>query len=82
MRKIFMKFYTGYCGEDGVDVWEVEDDDTDRDIDEMVNEAAIDHAMAYGREDEDDYYGIEGWWEDYEPEKHDMYCPGGGSFED
>lgn len=82
MRKIFMKFYTGYCGEEGADMWEVEDDTTDREIDEMVGEAATDHAMAYGREDDEDCYGIEGCWEDYVPAKHDMYCPGGGSFED
>jgi hypothetical protein len=25
--------------------------------------------------------GIEGWWEDYDPEKHDMLKPGGGTWE-
>jgi hypothetical protein len=32
--------------------------------------------------DDNDYSsGIEGWWEDYNPEKHDGLVPGGGEWQ-
>jgi hypothetical protein len=86
MRKIFVKYYTGYIGQEGTDVLEFDEADTDEMISEDCYCAAIDHAAAYGIEmcsddcDDEDCEmehpgnsGIEAGWEDYVPEKHDPY---------
>jgi hypothetical protein len=91
--KIFFTYRTGYCGSDGHDCFEVEDDLTDEDLDEMAWEQAIEHASRYGyylcdEECEDinceyEHPGntnISGSWEPYDAKKHDMKRPGGGKW--
>lgn len=86
MRKLFCKYHTGYCGEDGCELVEFPEDMTTDQIDEEVYWAAVEHASQYGHEmcseDCDDEEcemehpgnsNIEGSWEDYNAEKHDMY---------
>ena len=92
MRKIIFKFHTGFCGMDGIDYQENPDDVTDKELDDEAWFAALQHAETYGiyptpdreddNEDDDENYSdnIEGSWEDYDPEKHDMLKPGGGKW--
>lgn len=93
MRRIFFKYSTGYVGYDGVDCFEVNDFVTDDELNEMAFWQAVEHASRYGIEmcDEDcedencklEHPGnsnIEGSWEIYDPEKHDMLKPGGGKW--
>jgi hypothetical protein len=79
MRKVFAKYLTGYCGEDGAEVLEYPDGTRDADIDEDVWQGAVDNAMMYGHEgaddpDSEDSQIIEGWWEVYEADKHEGRC--------
>lgn len=64
-----------------------DDDVTDNSISEDCYEAALNHADSYGYcepydydeeedEPEDISYGIEGWWEPYDPDKHNMLLVG------
>lgn len=73
MRKLFVQFETGYCGEEGAEILEFSTEDSDSLIDKEVWYLAIQHAEMYGHEDEEDMQNVEGWWEDYIPEKHDDY---------
>lgn len=98
MRKITFKYHTGYCGMDGINVVEYPDDVTDEQLDMAAWTGALQNAETFGiypdsdREfyeahgieiDEDNYsYNIEGYWEDYDPKKHDMLKPGGGKWFD
>lgn len=88
MRKIVVFIHTGYCGEDTVQLEEVSDDETDEELHELAWEMAVDHASSYGHElcsdecedDECEYEhpgmtNIEGYWEDYVPDKHDGLIP-------
>ena len=93
MRKLIATLYTGYCGSDGHEAFSVDDDTSEDEINIIVYEMALEHACSYGYypypEDDDDLdeendgysQGIEGAWEDYNPEEHDRYRAGGGSFE-
>jgi hypothetical protein len=47
------------------------EDCTDAELDELTQSGEIDNYTE----------SIEGWWEDYVPEKHDMLKPGGGTWE-
>lgn len=84
MRKIFVTYHTGYCGEEGHDVVEMPDDMTDDQISDEVYWAAVEHASHYGHEMctdecedencENEHPGdgrTEGSWEDYDAEKHE-----------
>jgi hypothetical protein len=81
MRKIFVQFDTGYCGEDGAEVWELDDTVSDIVIDADVQSAAYDWALQWDHSPEEDYCEwadvqdrVEGYWEDYDAEKHEgMY---------
>lgn len=92
MRKLIIKCYTGYCGSDTHRALLVDDHASDEEISEEAYQIAIENAESYGiypypnyeedMEDGVDYTeNIEASWEDYEPSKHDMKRPGGGSFE-
>ena len=85
MRKIFITLHTGYCGSTAHEVMEVEDTTTEKELNQMVWEMAVDNAASYGydlcsdecedAECEMEHPGstnIEGFWVDYVPEKHDM----------
>lgn len=95
MRKIIFFAHTGYAGMDSVDNGLYPDDVTDEELNDDAWHHALDNAEAYGiyptpddfeyDEDEDDYGdqysdNIEGWWEDYDPEKHDGLVCGGGEW--
>ncbi len=91
MRKLIAILNTGYYGSEEHVAFSVDDDASEVEINEIVYGMALDHADSYGYypDDDDDFdedndgytNGIEGAWEDYEPEKHDRYRSGGGSFE-
>lgn len=64
---------------------------TNEELDQLALELAVEEAARYGHytwgcvgeddEVEDDHYvDIDGWWEEYVPEKHDMKKPGGGKW--
>lgn len=80
----------------GMDAWEplqVDDNATDDEINRDAHDMCVEHYNSYGYEGggddkfeeefgsdiemEYDYY-----FEDYNPEKHDGYCIGGGTFQD
>lgn len=96
MKRIFFTYHTGYCGQDGCDAVEVEDDLTENGLNEMAWQQALEHASSYGIElcsdeceDEDcemehpGNTGIEGSWEPFDPQLHNPKRPGGGKwFED
>lgn len=82
MRKIFVKVTTGYCGMDATELITVDDDMTDDDINSLVDHMALENASMYDiyppsefdDEDDEDYQdgsNIDGYWEEYDPEKHD-----------
>ncbi len=88
MRKLFVKYSTGYCGMDGYEVLEFPEGVSDEDIDKELYFVAVEHAQSYGIEvcpdgdfcedDECEYEhegstNISACWEDYIPEKHDMF---------
>lgn len=85
MRKIYFKYHTGYCGMDSVEVVEFSDDVSEGELNDYAYQGALDNAETYGiyptdytseevddDEDSDNYSdNIEGYWEDYDAEKHD-----------
>ena len=88
MRKIFFTYDTGFCGSDGHEIVEFDDDVTDKQLDEYAYQGALNNAEMYGiypYEDMPEDYdeeevsaeeysdGIEGSWEDYDDEKHYGY---------
>ena len=90
MRKIVIYLHTGYCGMDSYEFWEVPPTATDDELYELCWQRAKDHAEMYGiypreeyvdtedfDEDDESYSdGIEGSFEDYNPEKHDGHRVG------
>jgi hypothetical protein len=95
MLKVYLE---GSCGVGMTlnDVVEVEDDVLAEALERMAWELAVDCANTYGSyisseidlEDDDDENGLfyddqlDYRWELYDPEKHDMLKPGGGSWND
>lgn len=91
MRKIVLFLHTGYCGMDSWEFWEVPETATDDELHDLAWQAAKANAEMYGiypreeyldesdfDEDDDQYSdGIEGSFEDYDPEKHDGHTVGG-----
>jgi hypothetical protein len=94
MRKLIVHMTTGYPAEAAYDAMQVPEDWTDEEISDEAWYMACQHAESYGHphngevdtEDEDYYYDewfseyVGADWEDYVPEKHDMFRSGGGSF--
>lgn len=91
-RKIVFTYHVGYCGMDGYDFIEYPDDVTDAELDEAAWQGALANADMFGyypEEDrpddldedseENDQYssGIDGSWEDYNPEEHDGFSMNG-----
>lgn len=85
MRKIVLFLHTGYCGMDAWEFWKVPRTATEDELDALCWERAKDNAEMYGiypyeeycdepdfDEDSESYsYGIEGSFEDYDPDEHD-----------
>lgn len=93
MRKIIVHFETGYCGEDSWEAYAFPDSTSDRVIENDLYYNSIEHAQSWDHsdeyEDDEDYDEIEDLeqracftWFVYDPEEHDMYRSGGGSFEE
>jgi hypothetical protein len=95
MKKLIVKMHTGYIGMDEYDILVMPDDATEDEISEEAYQMALGHAESFGiypypddfdenEEDDSIYsYDIEGYViGEYDPEKHDMYRSGGGSFKD
>ena len=88
-RKIIVHLYTGYCGMDAHEFYEINTDATEEAISEFCWELARDNAEMYeiypaenmpvdiSEDDMVQYsYNIEGFYEDYNPEKHDRFMTG------
>ncbi len=88
-RKIIVHLYTGYCGTNAHEFYEINADAIEEAISEFCWELARDNAAAYGiypeedmpndvSEDDTDHYSddIEGYYEDYNPEEHDGFRTG------
>lgn len=84
MRKIVIGMDAGFAGTDAWEFYEVPVSITDEELNQFAWERAKDHAEMYGvypreeyvgeedYEDDDSYSdNIEGWFEEYDPEKHD-----------
>jgi hypothetical protein len=89
-RKIVFFSHTGYCGMDSVDFVEYPEGTTDDQLDQEAWMFALQNASSYGiypmdempedcSEEEEDNYSdnIEGYWEEYDAEKHDVYASNG-----
>lgn len=90
MRKIAIGMDAGMAGTDAWEFYEVPESMTDDELSDFAWQCGKAHAEMYGiypreeyddiDEDEDgDQYSdnIEGWWEDYDPVKHDGHTIGG-----
>ena len=89
MRKITFFYNTGYCSSYAVECVEFDDSVTDKDLDAYAYEGALINAESYGyyppgyEDNEDDESvsdNIEGSWEEYDAEKHDMLKPSSGKW--
>lgn len=84
-RKVVFFAHAGFSGTDTAQGFIFDDDVTDEELSDEAWQFGVEHAESYGvypltdditneeLEDCPDSYseGIEGWWEDYVPEKHD-----------
>lgn len=91
MRYIVVGMHAGYAGTDSWEFYEVSDSVTDSELEDFAWQRGKEHAEMYGIyprseyidcEDvdlDDDCYSdnIEGWWEQYDPTKHDKHTTGG-----
>jgi hypothetical protein len=84
MTRYIAHMYTGMSGTDG---WDALVADSLEEAEETAADMANDHASSYGIEqgmDEDDemycYGDVGASVEEYDPNKHDRYRSGGGSF--
>jgi hypothetical protein len=94
MKRYVVELETGYVGMTTHEALSMPEDHTDDELAQTVWDMAVDHASSYGIEvgdsdsfdpdGEEEYSGedVEGYAELYDPEKHDMLRPGGGSFLD
>lgn len=98
MKRVIFFFDVGVYGIGGAtDAQEFEDDISDQELYNIAWEYAVNNAESHGyyppryypryyddSDDSDDYYtdSIDGWWEEYIPEKHDKQKPGGGKWFD
>lgn len=93
MRKLIVHCTMSSVGSENYEAFVMENDATKAQIEEVAWQIAVENAEMYGyyppcyaeedgiEEDEIDE-GIDGFWEDYVPEKHDMHCSGASSFEE
>ena len=94
MRKIIFCAHAGQAGTDAHEAFAYPDDVTEETLNEEAWQFGIDNAEMYGiynaneyteeeiAEDEESYSdNIEGWWEEYDPKKHDGFKAGGGEWE-
>jgi len=91
MRRIAIGMDAGCAGTDSWEFYEVPDGVTDEELTEFAWQRGLDHAESYGiyytphYEDTEDFdendecysENIEGWWEEYDPKKHDGHSIGG-----
>lgn len=89
MRKIVIGMDTGLAGTDACLFYEVPVTLTEEELNDLAWQCGKNHAEMYGtypreeyddidEEDEDSYSdNIEGWWEEYDPKKHDGHTVGG-----
>ena len=88
MRKIVIGMDAGVAGTDAWEFYLVPVTVSERELADFAWERAKDHAEMYGIYPRGDYEGddedgdsysdnIEGWVEDYDPEKHDGHTMGG-----
>lgn len=93
MRKIVIGVHAGVVGTESWEFYEVSEHLTAEQLDALAWECAKNHAESYGiyprgeydfeddecDEDIDESYSdnIEGWWEDYDSDKHDGHTIGG-----
>lgn len=91
MRKIVIGMDAGQAGTDSWEFWLVPKSMTDTQLSDLAWECAKNHAESYGIyprdeyvdtpdfDEDDEHYsdGIEGWYEDYDSEKHDGHRVGG-----
>jgi hypothetical protein len=92
MKRYVVFLEVGYAGMDTCEALSMPDDHTEEELSQAAWDMAVDHASSYGvkvgdsydpDDEEEDYYSgenVEGYAELYDPEKHDMLRPGGGSF--
>jgi len=90
MRKIVIGMDAGMAGTDSWEFWLVPDSVSDNELSDFAWERGKNHAEMYGiypreeyadtedfDEDDESYSdSIEGWWEVYDPEKHDGHRVG------
>lgn len=91
MRKIVIGMHAGQAGTDSWEFYLVPESISDTELSDFAWERAKDHAEMYGiypreeyadtedyDEDSESYSdNIEGWYEDYDSEKHDSHRVGG-----
>lgn len=81
-KKMVLHLYAGFAGTDSAEFWLVPATATEEEINVVAWQSALNHAEMYGiypeserpedEEDSDDYSdNIDGYFEDYDPEKHD-----------
>lgn len=83
MRKIVVGMDAGFAGTDAWEFYLVPDSVTDDELSDFAWQRGLNHAEMYGVYPRDEYEeeaeqggdeysdNIEGWWEPYDPEKHD-----------
>jgi hypothetical protein len=91
MLKIVVFLNAGLVGTDAYEFFEVSDDRTHSDLDDLCWQLALDHAESYGIYNRSDYAdsevdvdssdeysdNIDGYWEIYKSEDHDCYTVDG-----
>ena len=90
-KKMVLHLDAGLAGVTDTEFWKIPVNISGKDLSNLAWERALDHAETYGiypescrpddldEEDEDSYSdNIEGYFEDYDPEKHDGYRVGWG----
>ncbi len=93
MKRVFFNMYTNQVGCDGCDAAEFPDSISEEELNDEAHQRAVDWAESYGIYScdggndcegdgcENDHDGdICGTWEIYNPKKHDMEKPGGGTW--
>lgn len=88
MRYIVFLLDAGMAGTDSAEFAEFDDSVTDDELSAEAWERALDHASSYGvytmSDMPDDWHSdeysdnIDGYWEEYDPEKHDGLIVGNG----
>lgn len=83
-KKVVLFLSTGYAGSEAVNFYEINEDASEEHMDEFAYEEAISNAEQYGiyspecldenpALEENISWNIEGHWELYNPDEHDMF---------